>query len=59
VNFYYEEHLIHLAHVQHLIVTIFLTPNTSIHLAKEISTEVAIAYEKLNSKIPDIRQHCG
>lgn len=39
-------------------VTLFLDSDTNIELAKEISTEVAIAFEKLNSKIPDIRQHC-
>jgi hypothetical protein len=58
VNYYYEEHLIHLAHVQNLMITVFLAKNTSIFQAKDISSEVARAYEKLNAKIPDIRAHC-
>jgi hypothetical protein len=39
-------------------VTIFLDSHTNIELAKEISTDIAVAFEKLNAKIPDIRSHC-
>ena len=58
VNFYYQEYLIHLAHVKNIMVTIFLDSTTNIELAKEISTDIAVAFEKLNAKIPDIRSHC-
>ena len=39
-------------------VTLFLEGHTNIEIAKEISVEVAVAFEKLNAKIPDIRAHC-
>jgi hypothetical protein len=39
-------------------VTIFLDSTTNIELAKEISNDIALAFEKLNAKIPDIRSHC-
>lgn len=57
VNYYYQDHLIHLARVKNLIVTLFLAPDTNIELAREISTEVLVVFERLNGKIPEIRDN--
>jgi hypothetical protein len=59
VNFYYDEYLIHLAHAQHLIVTIFMAKDTNVDSAREISTELLHTFEKLNTKVEDIRKHCN
>lgn len=59
VNFYYDEYLIHLSHNKHLIITLFMAKDTNVELAREISSEVLLAFEKLNAKVEDIRQHCN
>jgi hypothetical protein len=58
-NFYYDEYLIHLAHSKHLIITLFMSKDTNVELAREISSEALVAFEKLNAKVEDIRKHCS
>jgi hypothetical protein len=58
VNFYYDDHLIHLVHANNLMITLFLSCSTNIQSAREISGGVALAFDKLNVKIPEIRAHC-
>jgi len=47
-----------MAHNKNLMVTLFLEVDTNIELAREISLEIGTAFEKLNAKIPEIKDHC-